>query len=776
MATASDYRMRLSDPVPTDSLSRMWEGWAIRDVNGDGLEDLVLANGGEASTPVQPSDSPITIMLGQPDYTFKLADTSELPPPGWINDFVFLDSNNNGIAEIIAIDHGVEIATSLDPSVFDPTAGDPEEYWEPLGIYEFDTNSNKFVDRTDEAIGNKPNFYHSASNTADINKDGIKDLIVTSLDSDGSFNIFTGDSNNVIVESSESLLRSRLNELTADTSRDFVVAGTAAFLDYGADGDYDPITLPYDYNPEHPRSEDGVIFEFDDGEFIADHSFNVRTGPDFEIDSSWGYSHTQTQDINGDGLQDIVALAEDPNTLPNGNAVFITMIQKKNGSFLVSKAFPDEPIITNREGALHPETGYQWTDKKFRLADLDSDGDLDLYWGELSAQDSSTLETGLYFNDGGGRFYKDDQKAHFLTEQIQWPGESDTKTLMQDLNGDGIGDFVSITTTYGEDSAHTVRSYLSESSIAANPSEIRFNGLRDRFNIEHWEGEIHISDKLGNYSSKTLPDSGRAHFQDISVAFDTDDTTEPDNPTDDPQARVFLAADGDFTIADAAVVFGRSGGDEAVELTPGALGVRLDGNVETVTLPQPLSSTTFQVRDGRLEVRDDSEPLITFTSGLNEAVTLQFNDGEGTLTQTGAERFSLAGPGGEASIGDSPVTPEIGLGGAVKVDGSDDGRTFDAASGDTTLEFADGDYDVTVDSFAEGDELDFADVAGSNEAILNILADSDLSDGQKTLSATDPADGQAVTVTLTGLTTGQDVAVFNAGSFANAFGSDALVV
>ena len=339
-------------------------------------------------------------------------------------------------------------------------------------------------------------------------------------------------------------------------------------------------------------------------------------------------------------------------------------------------------------------------------------------------------------------------------------------TVVQASATDPDGDTFSYGLDGADAAAFAIDSVSGEITLAASPD---FEAPADADGDNTYELTVRATDADGEASDESFT-------VDVVDVNDTDDTTEPDNPTDDPQARVFLAADGDFTIADAAVVFGRSGGDEAVELTPGALGVRLDGNVETVTLPQPLSSTTFQVRDGRLEVRDDSEPLITFTSGLNEAVTLQFNDGEGTLTQTGAERFSLAGPGGEASIGDSPVTPEIGLGGAVKVDGSDDGRTFDAASGDTTLEFADGDYDVTVDSFAEGDELDFADVAGSNEAILNILADSDLSDGQKTLSATDPADGQAVTVTLTGLTTGQDVAVFNAGSFANAFGSDALVV
>ena len=270
MTTISSYITRVSDAIPKDSLSRMWEGWAIRDVNGDAIPDLVLANGGDASTPVGPDDNPISILLGQEDYTFELADTSDLAPPGWINDFVFVDSNKNGIPEIIAIDHGVEIATSLLPDGRDPTAGDPEEYWEPLGVYEFDVSTKKFSDRTEKAIGNDPGFYHSAGNSADLDNDGIRDVVVASVEDGGSFNIFTGDRDNILVENSEPLLGDRFDALVTESSPDFVVAGAAGFLDYRGDGDYDAILLPYDFIPEYPRSEEGVILEFDNGGFVAD--------------------------------------------------------------------------------------------------------------------------------------------------------------------------------------------------------------------------------------------------------------------------------------------------------------------------------------------------------------------------------------------------------------------------------------------------------------------------------------------------------------------------
>jgi hypothetical protein len=126
-------------------------------------------------------------------------------------------------------------------------------------------------------------------------------------------------------------------------------------------------------------------------------------------------------------------------------------------------------------------------------------------------------------------------------------------------------------------------------------------------------------------------------------------------------ANVFLESEASFTIADLVEVFGRGGGQETVELTQPAQNVSLDGNIERVELPQDLSATTFQVVEGQLEISAGGTLLATFTGGLNQDVTLQFGNGEGTLSQTEAATFELTGPGGQAQIGARPVTPDIGL-------------------------------------------------------------------------------------------------------------------
>jgi hypothetical protein len=241
-------------------------------------------------------------------------------------------------------------------------------------------------------------------------------------------------------------------------------------------------------------------------------------------------------------------------------------------------------------------------------------------------------------------------------------------------------------------------------------------------------------------------------------------------------ANVFLEGDASFTIADPAEVFGRGGGQETVELTQAAQNVSLDGNIERVELPQDLSATTFQVVEGQLEISAGGTLLATFTGGLNQDVTLQFGNGEGTLSQTGAASFTLTGPGGEAQIGTTPTTPDIGLGDAVAVGASDDGETFDADTGNATFDFADGTYGVTVDNFSTGDVLDFADVGGNTGASFNVLGDSDQGDGEQAIEAVDPGDGSTVTVTLVGLSSAQDSNIFNQSSFESEFGNGSIVL
>jgi hypothetical protein len=204
----------------------------------------------------------------------------------------------------------------------------------------------------------------------------------------------------------------------------------------------------------------------------------------------------------------------------------------------------------------------------------------------------------------------------------------------------------------------------------------------------------------------------------------------------------------------------------------------LDGNIERVELPQDLSATTFEVVEGQLQISFRGTPLLTFTGGLNQDVVLQFGNGEGTLSQTGAASFTLSGAGGQAQIGTSPVTPDIGLGGnnTSAIGASDDGQTFDSSGGDETFDFADGTYGVMVHNFSAGDVVDFADVGGSTDASFNVLSDSDQADGEQVIEAVDPNDGSTVTVTLVGLSSAQDSNIFNQSNFESEFGSGSIVL
>lgn len=370
------YKLVQSVAVPSSVLSINREGIAISDLNADGIKDVVITNSGDPRQSLQSNDPPITIMFGQRDGTFTVADTSALPPTGWVNDYVFTDSNGNGLPEIGAIDHGREIA-------YDP------KYWARMPVYEYDPVAKKFKDLTNLTVGNSINFYHNAANTADINQDGLNDLIVATMGY-GNFKIFTGDPKAIIVDATAAILGSRYQEITKWNSSSYVGPGAAGAIDIGGDGDYDLVTLPYSDAFTQNQSF-GQIFEFQAGKMVADRMFNARKSP-VNLPAEWGYSMFRVEDVNSDGLQDIVALAENPSDQVGGTAAFVTMLQNKTGSFDASAAFPAEPIITERKG--EPYVGRVWQDYKFSLDDLDGDGDLDLFWGNWFGDRKNISRTG----------------------------------------------------------------------------------------------------------------------------------------------------------------------------------------------------------------------------------------------------------------------------------------------------------------------------------------------------------------------------------------------
>lgn len=139
-------------------------------------------------------------------------------------------------------------------------------------------------------------------------------------------------------------------------------------------------------------------------------------------------------------------------------------------------------------------------------------------------------------------------------------------------------------------------------------------------------------------------------------------------------SNIFLSANDTFTLPSSNTndtVFGRSGGSETVILQGNPTGTVLDGNIETIQVAGPASNTVLQVNalTGRLELASGGVVYATFSGGINQAIDLQFTNGNVTLTQTGANSFTIANPtnpGSSATI--SPTTPQAGS--AVTLGGS----------------------------------------------------------------------------------------------------------
>ena len=532
----------VTSPLVSGNRVTVTEGISVADVNRDGILDLIIPSVGNARTPIQAGDPPIAVFFGHSDGTYELADTSQLAPAGWVNDVVFLDSDGDGFPELLSIDHGREIA-------YRP------EYWSPIRIAEWDPASNRFVEKTSLPDGNLiPRFNHNASSVGDLNLDGIPDVAVAQL-GPSNFELLYGDPLKVFRDVTATLPA----DLTRRGSDKYIDAGAAGLFDHGNDGDLDVILLPYGAtNTFLKHQSEAVILVFEDGAFTNSFLTPARSTATFSVPTNYGYPYMQFADLDGNGYTDVVGILEEP---ANTN-VFTVMFQQADGTFVLDKAMPAEPLEVSLDGYM-TWNGQQftWALHKFWLNDLDGDGDLDLFWGKMMTGTHADFPSSIFFNDGTGHFYRDRALSNVLFADVSWSGSA--RTFSADLNQDGIGDFLVIEELHHAEPVTAVNPYgtsqrvtaflssagLSDSKIGSARSESLFGstgpstmtGLggddlidggtgvdtavfsanRAQFHITRTPAGLEVVDSSGAEGHDRLVSIERVSFSDIGLAFDT---------------------------------------------------------------------------------------------------------------------------------------------------------------------------------------------------------------------------------------------------------------
>jgi len=131
-------------------------------------------------------------------------------------------------------------------------------------------------------------------------------------------------------------------------------------------------------------------------------------------------------------------------------------------------------------------------------------------------------------------------------------------------------------------------------------------------------------------------------------------------------ATIILNPNETSTIAnDGDIVRGRQEGAEAIRIESGVTDIETNAELERIDLPAFSSGDlSFQVTDNGLAISAGGNTIVTVPS-LNQNLNLRLTDGNVTLSQTGAQEFTLTNPtdsNDTATIGTESTGLTVGLG------------------------------------------------------------------------------------------------------------------
>ena len=422
------------------------EGFNVADFFGQGFKSFFFSPDGIMQQARSQNDPDFLLYSIGPNNTLR-QDPSPLATKyiaGHVND-TLIGNFGRGPNSIVFIDQGRELPGGTNNSNFEFSY-----------LWRMDKVNGSWV-TTEFAQEFGKQFWHSSSNPLDVNGDGILDFAVSAL-SNAIQVLFL--SNNTGGHTGVSLVSS-LPEPNSGASALIKVAG----------GKFAVISLPYTAQPQWNKfglTGSIMTLSSDGRTVVSNQSINVRG---YGITDIEGYSTIKVVDLNNDGLDDFVALAECSTGCNSKVKRIIAYTQNTNGTFSSANTqlgIPYSYSLPNQDNT------NQWADtvgtQLFVIAPK-AGTPLSI---QFESNQVSQTQLSAYGIRGGLSFAGNTLSA--LPSNIIWNNgpryETYSYVIPTDLNNDNIVDYILVGITY-DGVRTTANPYGQVGHISALISEVQ---------------------------------------------------------------------------------------------------------------------------------------------------------------------------------------------------------------------------------------------------------------------------------------------------------------
>ncbi len=405
------------------------------DVEGDGDQDILIGMTGAIWDPKQATDPKPYVIENLGDGQFQIASKWSSGSPevgGWINNLVAGDFNEDGVNDVLVVDHGRE-----DKPYAERDFAQPILYLSSSSGWI--QTSNTIQTANGWTISGK-DFWHGTINSRDFNGDGHSDIVMTALGRAG-LELWLGDGKGNFANLSATYLPSFIDRTTSNTGGAWTSFGITGFIDAGGDGKQDIFALPYAFSSTN--SNGYIVLNAEAGQKKYLDLGNVAKDPAIANNTNRGYSEALVYDFDGNGLEDIIALAEASNGKQEGVMYLLYLSQDRPNEFndKTVERFGSyssiNPKVTPR-GSDYPDLYYNGASTEFSLGDYNGDGAMDINLGFPFLGVWDTLNQTIFLNDGRGNFSR---TFEIIVEGGTYQYSSLRTDGVGDINRDGYADF-----------------------------------------------------------------------------------------------------------------------------------------------------------------------------------------------------------------------------------------------------------------------------------------------------------------------------------------------